>query len=102
MRVGASPLPSHSFFLSITHALSHAFALSPLFSHLNHTSTPLHTTTAPFLPGYQPTPGPAISYGLQRIDHVVGNVPALLPAVRTFCFDLHTRVYPRACMTTTI
>lgn len=35
----------------------------------------------PFLPGYEPTPGPDLSYGIRRIDHVVGNVPELLPVV---------------------
>jgi hypothetical protein len=36
----------------------------------------------PYLPGYAPTPEePAISFGLQRLDHAVGNVPQLLPAV---------------------
>lgn len=33
----------------------------------------------PFLPGYTSTPDePAISYGLQRLDHAVGNVPQLV------------------------
>ncbi|EWM22209.1 4-hydroxyphenylpyruvate dioxygenase [Nannochloropsis gaditana] len=35
----------------------------------------------PFLPNYQETPIPPLSYGLQRIDHVVSNVPQLLPVV---------------------
>lgn len=36
----------------------------------------------PFLPGYESVEGPAVSYGLQRLDHAVSNVHALLPAVR--------------------
>lgn len=36
----------------------------------------------PFLPKYTPTPEePKISYGLRRLDHAVGNVHELLPAV---------------------
>jgi len=35
----------------------------------------------PFLPNYQANPSPPFSYGLQRIDHVVSNVPQLLPVV---------------------
>jgi len=33
----------------------------------------------PFLPNYQSSPSPPLSYGLQRIDHVVSNVRHLLP-----------------------
>ena len=33
-----------------------------------------------FLPGYQPVEGKDISYGLQRLDHCVGNVPNMLEA----------------------
>ncbi|KAI3436403.1 hypothetical protein D9Q98_005820 [Chlorella vulgaris] len=36
----------------------------------------------PFLPGYQPIPdSPQVSYGLQRLDHAVGNVAELIPQV---------------------
>lgn len=31
----------------------------------------------PFLPGYEAVDAPRISYGLQRLDHAVGNVPRL-------------------------
>lgn len=34
------------------------------------------------LPNYETTPGPDLTYGIQRLDHVVGNVPQLLPVVR--------------------
>ncbi|EFJ46247.1 4-hydroxyphenylpyruvate dioxygenase [Volvox carteri f. nagariensis] len=38
--------------------------------------------TGPFLAGYTPLPdSPAISYGLQRVDHAVGNTHELLKAV---------------------
>jgi len=33
----------------------------------------------PFLPGYELVSGRPISYGLERLDHAVGNVPQLLP-----------------------
>ena len=37
----------------------------------------------PYLPQYAATPDePKISYGLRRLDHAVGNVHELLPAVR--------------------
>ena len=36
----------------------------------------------PFLPGYSAVEGaPAVSYGLQRLDHAVGNVPELMPVL---------------------
>eukprot|EP00878_Enallax_costatus_P016232 GHUV01017025.1.p1 GENE.GHUV01017025.1~~GHUV01017025.1.p1 ORF type:complete len:376 (+),score=123.06 GHUV01017025.1:262-1389(+) len=36
----------------------------------------------PYLPGYTATPDePKISYGLQRLDHAVGNVPKLIEQV---------------------
>jgi hypothetical protein len=36
----------------------------------------------PYLPGYTATPDePAISYGLQRLDHAVGNVHKLVEAL---------------------
>lgn len=35
----------------------------------------------PILPNYEETPGPEVTYGIQRMDHLVGNVPQLLPAV---------------------
>lgn len=36
----------------------------------------------PFLPGYSSTPDePQISYGLQRLDHAVGNVHKLVEAL---------------------
>jgi len=36
----------------------------------------------PYLPGYQPVDDPnPFSYGIQRMDHVVGNVPELDPMV---------------------
>jgi 4-hydroxyphenylpyruvate dioxygenase len=35
----------------------------------------------PFLPNYEALAGPDTSYGIQRIDHIVANVPQLLPAV---------------------
>jgi 4-hydroxyphenylpyruvate dioxygenase len=35
-----------------------------------------------FMPNYESVDGPDLSYGLQRIDHCVGNVPVLLDAVR--------------------
>jgi hypothetical protein len=36
----------------------------------------------PYLPGYSATPDePAISYGLQRLDHAVGNVHKLVEAL---------------------
>ncbi|EFN58665.1 hypothetical protein CHLNCDRAFT_20078 [Chlorella variabilis] len=35
-----------------------------------------------FIPGYQPVEdAPQVSYGLQRLDHAVGNVPELIPQV---------------------
>ena len=35
-----------------------------------------------YLPGWQAVVGaPAVSYGLQRLDHAVGNVPHLMPQV---------------------
>jgi 4-hydroxyphenylpyruvate dioxygenase len=37
----------------------------------------------PYLPGYEPvTDSPQPSFGLQRLDHAVGNVPQLMPQVR--------------------
>jgi len=40
-------------------------------------------SSRPFLPGYEAAEaGPALDYGIRRIDHCVGNVPELLPAVR--------------------
>lgn len=37
----------------------------------------------PFLPGYLATPEePELCYGLQRLDHAVGNVEQLLPTVQ--------------------
>jgi 4-hydroxyphenylpyruvate dioxygenase len=42
----------------------------------------LCTWQAPFLPGYASTPDePAICYGLQRLDHAVGNVHKLVEAL---------------------
>ncbi|CAM9543518.1 unnamed protein product [Phaeothamnion confervicola] len=38
----------------------------------------------PCLAGYVPCDGPDVSYGLQRVDHVVGNVPALIDQVNHF------------------
>ena len=35
----------------------------------------------PCLPGYDPVQAPPLSYGLERVDHVVGNVPNLLETV---------------------
>lgn len=36
----------------------------------------------PYLPGYSATPDePQISYGLQRLDHAVGNVHKLVEAL---------------------
>ena len=35
----------------------------------------------PFLAGYTPVDSPPLSYGLQRLDHAVGNVPNLEKAV---------------------
>jgi 4-hydroxyphenylpyruvate dioxygenase len=36
----------------------------------------------PYLPGYTATPDePQISYGLQRLDHAVGNVHKLVEAL---------------------
>lgn len=37
--------------------------------------------TGDFLPNYEPTPSPPITYGLQRIDHAVSNVPNLFEGV---------------------
>lgn len=38
--------------------------------------------TGPYLPGYEAImSSPTVCYGLQRLDHAVGNVPKLLPAV---------------------
>jgi 4-hydroxyphenylpyruvate dioxygenase len=38
--------------------------------------------SGPYLPGYEAvTDVPTVDYGLERIDHAVGNVPELLPAV---------------------
>jgi hypothetical protein len=34
----------------------------------------------PFLPNYKPVDSPVHSYGLQRMDHCVGNVPTLFEA----------------------
>ena len=34
----------------------------------------------PFLPNYATVDGPSISYGVQRLDHAVGNVPCLFDA----------------------
>jgi 4-hydroxyphenylpyruvate dioxygenase len=40
----------------------------------------------PFLPGYEPVAGaPVVSYGVRRLDHAVGNVPKLLPAIDYIC-----------------
>lgn len=40
----------------------------------------------PFLPGYAPVPDAVpVSYGLRRLDHAVGNVPHLIPAVDYIC-----------------
>ncbi|GBG86679.1 hypothetical protein CBR_g41741 [Chara braunii] len=36
----------------------------------------------PFLPNYRPVEAPICTLGLTNIDHVVGNVPQLLPAVQ--------------------
>ena len=35
----------------------------------------------PFLPNYAAVQSPPVTYGIQRIDHIVGNVPSLLEAV---------------------
>jgi len=35
----------------------------------------------PFLPAYEPVASPALSYGLERLDHCVSNVPKLFDAV---------------------
>ncbi len=46
-----------------------------------------------FLPGYQPVPdAPKVSYGLQRLDHAVGNVPELIPQVEYMARCLGERV----------
>jgi hypothetical protein len=37
--------------------------------------------TGPFLPSYEAVDAPKVSYGLQRLDHLVGNVPNLLDTV---------------------
>lgn len=38
--------------------------------------------TGPYLPGYERVmDAPTVCYGLQRLDHAVGNVPELIPAV---------------------
>lgn len=40
----------------------------------------------PYLPGYETvSDAPKVSYGLQRLDHAVGNVPELIPAVEYIC-----------------
>jgi 4-hydroxyphenylpyruvate dioxygenase len=40
----------------------------------------------PYLPGYVPVPdAPIVDYGLRRLDHAVGNVPELIPAVEYIC-----------------
>lgn len=40
------------------------------------------TYSGPFLAGYEAVPGaPQISYGLQRLDHAVGNAHQLLPTL---------------------
>jgi 4-hydroxyphenylpyruvate dioxygenase len=38
--------------------------------------------SGPFVPGYETVANaPQVSYGLQRLDHAVGNVPELMPAI---------------------
>lgn len=37
--------------------------------------------TGPFLPNYEDTPGPDLSFGIVRLDHAVSNVPKLFDAV---------------------
>lgn len=38
--------------------------------------------SGPFIPGYEAAKdSPEVSYGLQRLDHAVGNVPELMPVV---------------------
>jgi 4-hydroxyphenylpyruvate dioxygenase len=37
--------------------------------------------TGPFLPSYETIEAPSVCYGLQRLDHLVGNVPNLLDSV---------------------
>jgi len=40
----------------------------------------------PYLPGYVPVnDAPVVDYGLRRLDHAVGNVPKLIPAVEYIC-----------------
>lgn len=42
--------------------------------------------TGPYLPGYVPVnDAPVVDYGLRRLDHAVGNVPQLIPAVEYIC-----------------
>lgn len=36
----------------------------------------------PFLAGYEPVASQEVSYGIQRLDHAVGNVPDLLETVK--------------------
>jgi hypothetical protein len=43
---------------------------------------PACAVQGPYLPGYTATPDePQISYGLQRLDHAVGNVHKLVEAL---------------------
>lgn len=40
-----------------------------------------HGYTGVYLPGYEDVQSPPISYGIKRIDHIVGNTPKLVDAV---------------------
>lgn len=43
-------------------------------------------TTLPYLPNYVTvTDSPNVTFGIKRLDHAVGNVPELLPAVDYIC-----------------
>eukprot|EP00455_Lapot_gusevi_P009264 TRINITY_DN1413_c0_g1_i1.p1 TRINITY_DN1413_c0_g1~~TRINITY_DN1413_c0_g1_i1.p1 ORF type:complete len:446 (-),score=195.25 TRINITY_DN1413_c0_g1_i1:153-1490(-) len=44
-----------------------------------------HGYNGVFFPGYVAVDSPPFSYGLKRIDHVVGNVPNLVEAVTYIC-----------------
>lgn len=50
--------------------------------HLAAVPLPPPSFQGPYLPGYAATPDePHICYGLQRLDHAVGNVPKLIEQV---------------------
>jgi 4-hydroxyphenylpyruvate dioxygenase len=46
-------------------------------------ATPRAASTIPFLAGWEPVPdAPQLNYGIERLDHAVGNVPDLAKAQR--------------------